>query len=119
MLILILLTGVFILATIAFAILYFDLGKENVIFFCFFSAIFIVAAAVFSAFDQHETVERLREEKTYLENRLQSEKSDNVKLQKQLDLDPEKRENHIKILKDSVKLLKLEAEFKSLKAAQK
>lgn len=109
----------FICSATAFILSHFNFGKEIVNFFYIFSTISIIAAVVFNAFDQYQTIERLREENTYLENRLQSEKADNLKLQKQLDLDPEKRDNRIKILKDSVKLLKLEAELKSLKAAQK
>lgn len=64
----------------------------------------------------NETIEALKEERTYLQNRLEAEKGDNLKLQKQLDLDPDKRENYIKILKDSVKILDLEARLKALKA---
>ena len=63
-----------------------------------------------------ETIKTLKEEYTYLQNRLEAEKGDNLKLQKQLDLDPDKRENYLKILKDSVKLLELEARLKALKA---
>lgn len=119
MFILILVVVGFICSATASILSHFDFDKEIVYFFYTFSTISIIAAVVFNGFDQHETIERLREENTYLENRLQSEKADNLKLQKQLDLDPEKRDNRIKILKDSVKLLKLEAELKSLKAAQK